>query len=225
VERCTLHWQEYPVAFDGHTFKVFDTVGFEEPGFGMNKYLDVIANAYNLIAKLRNEGGIHLLLFCVRAGRFSATIQNNYRLVYEWLCEKKVPIVLVLTGLEREKNMDDWWTRYKPTFDKYEIFVDSHACITAADGLEGRHQQLYEQSRRLIRQLAIQHTHDSQAANPGGEVWYRKVARKLWQMTLGKIPRKKNIEIVLTKRCGMPPEAAKELAVRIRSDLLDAGTG
>jgi len=72
VERCTLHWQEYPVAFDGHTFKVFDTVGFEEPGFGMNKYLDVIANAYNLIAKLRNEGGIHLLL------RASREIQCNH---------------------------------------------------------------------------------------------------------------------------------------------------
>ena len=220
LERCTLHWQEYTVAFDGHSFKVFDTVGFEEPDLGVKEYLDVIANAYNLIAKLQNEGGIHLLLFCVRAGRFTSTIPNNYRLVYEWLCEKKVPIVLVLTGLEREQRMDDWWTKYKPTFDKYGIVVDSHACITSALGLEGRHRQLYEQSRRLIRQLVIQYTHDDQAAYQGGEAWYRKVARKLWAMTLGKIPKRKNIETVLTNRCGMPPEAAKELAQRIRSDLL-----
>jgi len=80
---------------------VFDTVGFEEPDLGVKEYLDVINNAYRLIAKLQNGGGIHLLLFCVRAGRLTSTTSNNYRLVYELLCEKKVPIVLV-TGLKRE---------------------------------------------------------------------------------------------------------------------------
>ncbi|KAJ8593882.1 P-loop containing nucleoside triphosphate hydrolase protein, partial [Rhizopogon salebrosus TDB-379] len=132
MERCTLDWQEHPVAFDGCVYKVFDTVGLEEPQLGMKEYLDIIVNAYNLIKKLNTEGGIDLLLFCVRAGRVTATLQTNYRLFYEWLCEKKVPIALVLTGLEREpKSMEDWWTRNKHIFAKYEIRVAGHACITA----------------------------------------------------------------------------------------------
>jgi hypothetical protein len=58
-----------------------------------------------LISKLRKEGGIDLLLFCVRAGRFTSTTQNNYRLFYEWLCEKNVPIV-VASFRENESDFE-----------------------------------------------------------------------------------------------------------------------
>jgi len=202
---------------------MFDTIGLEEPQLGMKEYLDVIVNAHNLVAKLDTEGGIDLLVFCVRAGRVTATLQTNYRLFYEWLCEKKVPIVLVLTGLERENNMEDWWDRNKLVFQRYGINVADHACITAASKLDGRHQQLYEQSRTLVRDLVIRHTDDREGvAYRGGEGWYKDVIQKLWGLTLGRVkftPKRKNIENVLTKRCGMPPVAAKELATRIRSDL------
>ncbi|KAJ8597346.1 hypothetical protein M405DRAFT_708927, partial [Rhizopogon salebrosus TDB-379] len=132
TEPCTMQWQEHPIAFDGCVYNVFDTIGIEDPLLGMKEYLDVIVNAHNLITKLNQEGGIDLLIFCVRAGRVTATLQTNYRLFYEWMCEKKVPIVLVLTGLEREKdNMENWWTRNKHILAKYEIRVAGHACITA----------------------------------------------------------------------------------------------
>jgi GTP-binding protein EngB required for normal cell division len=220
TERCTMHWEEHLIEFDGCTYKMFDTIGLEDPQLAIEEYLDAIVNAYSLITNLKDAGGIDLLVFCVRAGRFTSAIQSNYRLFYEWLCEKKVPIVLVLTGLEREKNMEDWWTKYKFTFDKYGIFVDGHACITAASGLEGKHQLLYEESRRLIHDLVRKHVHGG-GAYTGGEAWYRRVIQKMWQLTAGKLKftqRRKDIT-VLTKRCGMPPHAAKELASKIRTDL------
>jgi hypothetical protein len=46
---------------------------------------------------------------------------------------------LVVTGLKREKNMEDWWTRNKDTFDKYNIVIDGHACITSVNKLDERH--------------------------------------------------------------------------------------
>ncbi|KAJ8595560.1 hypothetical protein M405DRAFT_807086 [Rhizopogon salebrosus TDB-379] len=219
MERCTLQWQEHPVAFDGCVYNVFDTVGLEEPQLGMKDYLDIIVNAHNLITKLHQEGGIDLLLFCVRAGRVTATLQTNYRLFYEWLCEKKVPIVLVLTGLEREQNsMDDWWTRNKQIFARYEIRVAGHACITAANHLDGRPKQLYEDSRRLVRDLVRTHTQGEGGTWDGGEGSLTRFLRKLRELLQGK-PRRKDVVGVLTKRCHIPLEAAKQLAGSIRSDL------
>jgi hypothetical protein len=157
-----MRWEEHCIDFDGCTYKVFDTVGLEEPQLGTKEYLETIANAYDLIKTLKQAGGIHLLLFCVRAGTFTSSIPNNYQLVYENLCEKKVPVVLVLTGLEREENMEDWWTKYKGTFEKHSIIVDGHVCITAANGLDRRRQELYELSRQFVRKVAREHSHDRQ---------------------------------------------------------------
>jgi len=208
-KRCTSKWEEYHIGFNGYNYKVFDTVGLEDPQLGIKEYLDAIVNARNLIMKLEDEGGIDLLLFCVRAERVTETLQNNYRLFYEWLCEKKAPIVLVLTGLEREEHMEDWWTRNKAAFDKYGIDVQGHACITAANELDGRHQQLYEESRQLVRNLVRQHTYGRSCGWKGGG-WLRRFMGKLRVSILGN-PNKKYTKSVLIKRCGMPQEAAVEL--------------
>jgi len=219
TERCTMHWEEHPIAFDECNYKVFDTVGLEEPQLGIKEYLNVIVNARSLITKLDNEGGIDLLLFCVRAGRLSATLQNNYRLFYEWLCEKKVPIVIVITGLEREVNMEDWWTRYKGSFDRLNIVVDDHVCITAVN-LGGTYERLYEESRHLVRNIVKQYTRGGLHGGwKGGEGWFRRFVRKLKELILGdSTMRKKDVVAVLTKRCGMPSDAAVVLAKQVREE-------
>jgi len=220
-ERCTLHWKDYPINFDGYNYRVFDTIGLEEPQLGIEEYLGAIVNARNLIMKLESDGGIDLLLFCVRADRVAATLPNNYRLFYEWLCEGKVPIVLVLTGLERENRMEDWWTRNKATFDRYNIVVQDHACITAANNLDGRPRQLYEESRQLVRDLVRQHSYDNSSRWKGGDGWFRRFMGKLRELFLDDSSmKKKDIVTVLTKRCGVPMEAALELAKQVREDLV-----
>jgi predicted GTPase len=221
MQRYTMHWEEHAIFFDGCDYKVFDTIGLEEPQLGMKAYLEVIVNAYNLITKLNSEGGIDLLIFCVRAGRVTATLQNNYRLFYEWLCEEKVPVVLVLTGLEREPdNMEDWWTRNKHIFQQYEILVTGHACITAANHLDGRHKRLYEESRRSVRDLVTQHTQGKGGTWNGGEGLFRRFMRQLKDSVPQVTPKKKDVVSVLTKRCHLPPDAAKELAWKLKSDWL-----
>jgi tRNA U34 5-carboxymethylaminomethyl modifying GTPase MnmE/TrmE len=221
MTRSTMHWTKYSMTFDGYNYNVFDTIGLEEPQLGIDEYLQAIVNARNLIMKLDEGGGIDLLLFCVRAGRVSATIQNNYRLFYEWLCDKRVPIVIVLTGLEREENMEDWWTRNMATFKKYEIIVQGHACITAADKLDGRHQELYQQSRQLIRDVVKEHTHGRGGAGwKGGEGWFRGFMSRLRVLFLGNSSvKRKDVVSILTKRCGMPQDAAVKLAKEVRKDL------
>lgn len=107
MERCTMHWEEYSIAFDGCNYKVFDTVGLVESRLKI-EHPDAIADARTLITKLENGGGIDLLLFCVRPTRFTSTIESNYRrFCIELLRKRKIPIVLLVTALEDEKIMED----------------------------------------------------------------------------------------------------------------------
>jgi len=216
TQSCSRHWTEHSIAFDGHKYTVFDTAGLEDPECGVEEYLEAIMNARTLIMKLEKEGGIDLLLFCVRAGRVTSTTLNNYRLVYEWLCEKKFPIVLVLTGLEKEQNMEDWWIRNKVTFDRYEISFDGHVCVTAANNLDGRHQELYQQSRQLVRNLVEEHTYGRPGSGwKGANKWFRRFMRKELLFRHNFIKNDDTVT-VLTTRCGMPREAAVLLATRVR---------
>jgi predicted GTPase len=218
MQRCTMRWQEFNINFNNNSYTVFDTIGLEEPQLGIKEYLESVENAYRLIKELDKRGGIDLLLFCVRAGRVTATLQSNYRLFHEFLCEKKVPIVLAITNLEREQRMEDWWVRNHSTFDKYQIHVAGHACITAANRLDGRHKKLYEESRTTIRNLVEEFTADGKKqAWVGGDNLFVSLMRKLRELLAGgPNVRKKDLVPHLTKRCGISPDVAKQLANMIR---------
>ncbi|KAG1723931.1 P-loop containing nucleoside triphosphate hydrolase protein [Suillus lakei] len=220
LERCTLRWQEYPIEFDGKSYKVFDTVGLEEPQLGIPQFLDAVENAYRLIQDLERQGGIDLLLLCMRAGRVTSTLQNNYRLFHEFLCDKKVPIILVITHLENEVGeMDAWWKRNQKNFRDREVYVAGHACITA---VSGNFPLRHEESRTTIRKLVKEFTADGQKrAWNGGDNLFVSFMRKLWELLVArgnrKPPRKKMVSR-LTRRCGMSPDVAKQLVDMIRND-------
>ncbi|KAG1724255.1 hypothetical protein EDB19DRAFT_316665 [Suillus lakei] len=183
MQRCTMQWKEYTIGFGGDSYKVFETVALKYLELGNKEYLETVENAYRLIKELDSRGGIDLLLFCVRAGRVTTTIQSNYRLFHEFLCEKKVPIVLAVTHLEREQRTEDWWERNRHIFERCQIQVAGHACITAANTLDGRCRVLYEESRITIRDLVKQFTADGQKrAWIGGDRLFVSFMRKLKEL-------------------------------------------
>ncbi|KAF8137280.1 hypothetical protein EV363DRAFT_1446163 [Boletus edulis] len=103
LEGCTLEATEYSFTLSGETqtpLCIFDTVGLNEPKMGVNTFFGAIEEAHRLITSLHHSGGIDLLLFCIRGGRINATMQPNYRLFFEFLCEKKVPLAFIVTNLE-----------------------------------------------------------------------------------------------------------------------------
>jgi predicted GTPase len=225
MRSCTLHWQKYAIKFDNKSYNVFDTVGLEEPQLGIQQYLDAVENVYTLIQNLERQGGIDLLLFCMRAGRVTSTVQNNYRLFHEFLCDKKVPVVLVITCLEREAgDMDNWWGRNEYVFREREVYVAGHACITAIQGI---YPERYEQSRATIRKLVKKFAADGQKeAWKGGDSTFVSFMRKLKGLLVGKEKSrmKKNMVSRLTERCGLSPDVAKQLADRIKNDVVEGTT-
>jgi predicted GTPase len=215
IEACTTHWKEYSIEFHDEPFKVFDTVALDEPQPGIPQYFDAVENVYSLIHKLEREGGIDLLLFCMPAGTLKPMHQLNYRLFRNFLCDKKVPIVLAITKLERERVMEHWWTRNQETFRKKKIRVDGHACITTIE-----HSQ--KESRDTIWYLVENVIADGQK-----RAWKGVNDLSVSSMLLvgnENLRARKDIVSRLTKHCHMSPEVAKELAGRIKKVVVEGAT-
>jgi GTPase Era involved in 16S rRNA processing len=213
-----MRWTEYTVTFDNNTqYQVFDTVGLEEPLIQPQEYLSAITNASSLINALKERGGINLLLFCIRGGRVTATMQSNYRLFFEFLCEEKVPLALVVTNLEREKRMEDWYTRNEIHLEKQNIRSLGHACITAATTLDGRYNDKYEESRKIVRSVVQAHCSASMDGWSGGEGWFTSLISKFIAFVTGR-PKKTDVIGILTRRCGIDKKVAQEVAHKIRAE-------
>lgn len=150
---CTLDARPYDVTVQGRDFRIFDTVGLNEPQSLRDPdcLIGAINKAYRLVKYLSDTGGINLLVFCIRRGRITANMQQNYLLFHDFLCHKKVPIALVITHLEHEENMEDWWLYNHSHFTECGIHIVGHACITAKREFGDR----YHASRQAVHDLLI----------------------------------------------------------------------
>ena len=212
VNGCTMQSTRYDISFDDMNFTIFDTIGLEEPQMGVNGYLKAIEKAYELIVQLSAAGGIHLLLFCMRGGRITATTQSNYRLFCECLCNTKVPIALVFTGLEREVEMEDWWTRNKTHIEHYGIKSHGHACITAVQDDTPGEDLKFTESQRRIRELLKICALENEAFQLEAHSWFARIGRGMKSfIEKRKNPKKRDVMRVLTHRCKLDPETARKI--------------
>ena len=210
---CTIKSTRYDILVDNASYTVYETVGLEEYQMGINGYYDAIEKAYSLIQSLSNNGGIHLLLFCLRGGRITATVQSNYRLFHEFLCDKRVPIALVFTGLEREQRMEDWWSRNEGSIKKYGICSVAHACITAVQDPDDPGQvNKYDESRNTVLELLSKCTKDGPMVMDTQSWLVMLLGRMATFVPKRRRPKRKDYTRVLMKRCGMEPDAAKKVA-------------
>ncbi|KAF7975260.1 hypothetical protein HWV62_10134 [Athelia sp. TMB] len=152
---CTFKSASYEDMVDDMVIRMHDTVGLNEGQEGTVSARDAIIELYQLIKGL--EEGISLLVFCVR-GRIKDTTKKNYRMFFEGLCQKQVPIILLVTGLELEEpDMESWWSRNAQEFNSVNMIFAGHACITSTKGKErnGRfmYDQEYSESRARTRSL------------------------------------------------------------------------
>lgn len=211
LKGCTLEATEYSFTFPGPMkISIMDTVGLEEPEIGINTFFGAITKAHQLIKALVRNGGVDLLVFCIHAGRVTTTTQQNYRLFFDFLCAGKVPVAIVVTNLEHEASMEDWWTRNKTTFDKYDIRSVAHACITALPASVPAYAHKRAESKKALRMMLI----DALGNNANGpyvreeESWFGAFVKKVFHW---KSP-KKELSSRLETECGLPHDYADKLA-------------
>ena len=211
----------YDIPFDDMSFAIFDTIGLEKSQMGINGYLKAIENAYELIVKLGAAGGIHLILFCVRRRRITATTLSNYRLFCECLCNTKVPIALVFTGLEREVEMEDWWMRNKTYIEHHGIRSDGHACIpTTIQDETPREDLKYTESQQRICELMKTCALEDEAFLPELHSWFAKLGEGMRSFIENhRSPKwRDDVVRVLTHQCKLDPETTRKIA-----DMMERG--
>lgn len=107
--------------------------------------------------ELNSKGGINLLVYCVRAPRITQNTVRNYRMFHEGFCQKKVPIVLVVNGLELESSRSAWWEKNKEGYQNEKMQFSGEACVTTTKGKarEGRHmyETEFKESEDAVREL------------------------------------------------------------------------
>ena len=178
---CTFASRPYHVVLESYKpYCVWDTIGLNEPEISREDYLRAIKHAYMLIKGLEHSGGVHLLLLCMR-GRITKSVQQNYTLFLNILCEKKVPLGVVVTNLENEPCMEGWWTANEEVFKKYGISANGHACITAIPGIEGVFRERKEESKKRMHKLLLELT------MPAGEGWKKEDVQAWFTDLLGKM--------------------------------------
>ncbi|KIK76433.1 hypothetical protein PAXRUDRAFT_170015 [Paxillus rubicundulus Ve08.2h10] len=210
---CTLAAKEYQFQFGPTTIRLWDTVGLEEPERGANGYVGAIDKAIQLIHRLNATGGISLFLFCMRGNRITATAQSNYRLFYEVLGRKQVPIALAITHLEREIVMEDWWSRNVRMLNKSGIHSAGHACVTTLEV----HRQKYHESREVIQTLLSEFASQGKFSMPS-EVWIGRFLKGLGPLVDKSFPRGKDLIRILMTRCHLESNVAYRIAARIDQD-------
>ncbi|TEB33774.1 hypothetical protein FA13DRAFT_1707991 [Coprinellus micaceus] len=130
---CTLVSTKYPCRLCDEVLMLWDTAGLVEGEFGNVTAGQAEDNLASLLQNMEG-GGVSLLVYCIRARRFRTIIKSHYELFFEKTCGRAIPIVLVVTGLENEEFMEDWWVRNEREFRRRGIEFTGHACITSTRG-------------------------------------------------------------------------------------------
>ena len=160
---CTFCYQKHEVEISGENYILFDTVGLDEGTGGTVPAAEAEAKLKSLLRGLMSprSDGIGLLVYCVGCGKDSGRISSlvrNYSRVYSTICRKKVPIVVVATGLESyEPNMESWWSANKDKFAECGMDFKDHACVTTlGDSSITESERLrIAESRQSLRTLIV----------------------------------------------------------------------
>jgi len=135
------------------TYNFWDTPGLNEGEYGTAPPREALES----LLRLTEERRINLVIYCIRAGRFPDILRVNYDLYWGIICEKRVPIVLVVTGLEQEERPNDWWARNARQLTKWKMRFSGHACVTTMKGRNNIFGKEYDRSRKEVWELVQRH--------------------------------------------------------------------
>jgi hypothetical protein len=151
---CTLDYERHLLMLGDHHFAVWDTAGLDEGTQGTVPAEKAEAYLKRLLHDLAKTSGIDLLVYYVRGTRVRSALLTNYHLFYSAICRKKVPIAIVITGLEnQEGNMDTWWLKNEKQFSALQMRFDNYACVTTLQSSTGN--ATLEERRRISKRAVV----------------------------------------------------------------------
>jgi len=156
---CTFASSSYPINLGEREYRIWDTAGLNEGQHGTMPAEDALNNLRTLVQNLGD--GVNLLVYCIRGSRFRDILRVNYDLFAGIICQGKVPVVAVISGLENEESMDDWWEENKEEFEARGLSFQGQACVTTSKGKMKNgsfmFEEEYRESERKIKELLKEH--------------------------------------------------------------------
>lgn len=158
---CTPESTRYSVDISRQKFALFDTAGLNEGSAGTVPHQQAKKQLKSLLNKLMSHkspsDGIDLLVYCMHYTTAPRAILDTYNTVYSGTCRKKrVPIIVVVTGLESETPMESWWDSHKEIFNSMDLA--GHACVTTIQeypGIPKDFTRRVAQSSEILRDLIM----------------------------------------------------------------------
>ncbi|KIL54350.1 hypothetical protein M378DRAFT_28761 [Amanita muscaria Koide BX008] len=184
---CTFQSASYDVELKGRKYRLWDTIGLNEGERGTASPERSIQDLQSLVLNLQHEG-VNLLVYCIRGSRIRDIIKINYDLFWKIICNEQVPIVVVVTGLENEEDMEEWWTNNRPDFAAREMRFHDHACVTTTKGKRMKNGEFmyaaeFELSIKLVRDLIVKRCPET-PWKPDGSRWLIDIVQTMKQMFL-----------------------------------------
>jgi hypothetical protein len=144
---CTPTIQEFRIRSDaGDTYTIWDTPGLNEGTEGNVPDQEAFKQLFDLVQR----SGIYLIVYCIRGPRLKDIARVNYDLFYGIVCEGKVPIVLVVTGLELGNEMDQWWSHNVKVIEGMGMTFEGHACVTTTKGGGNIYEEKFRVSQERV---------------------------------------------------------------------------
>jgi len=148
---CTFEYERHEASFDGVPFNIYDTAGLNEGEQGRVPHWKAVHQLYTLIRAL---DGVSLLIYCMR-GRIKENTRANWILFTKVLCDRKVPIIAVETGLEEEEDLDERRFLFRRALGRHGIVPGGVACVVAVRGKRREYEERYNLSQRQLRHLIM----------------------------------------------------------------------
>ncbi|KIJ14040.1 hypothetical protein PAXINDRAFT_37252, partial [Paxillus involutus ATCC 200175] len=128
---CTRVSARCETAIRNEGFNLWDTRGLGEGFFRSLFKRSSEGELKKFLRERHRQGEIDLLVYCIRGSRAHQSIVKNYNTFCTVTRRLAAPVVILVTNLEREKNMEDWWERNESNLRRLGMEFDGHACITA----------------------------------------------------------------------------------------------
>ena len=128
------------------TYTFWDTPGLNEGEKGTMSSREAINNLFTLA----QERSINLVIYCIQSNRLTDIVRVNYDLFWRIICKKRVPIVVIVTGLEQERSMEAWWTTNEGRILEVGIKPDGYACVTTTKGINNMYEEEYKRSAERV---------------------------------------------------------------------------
>ncbi|KAI6114557.1 hypothetical protein F5141DRAFT_1001773 [Pisolithus sp. B1] len=125
VEVCTRRTTRHEATVESMKVHIWEVSGFNKPE-DLKKNAPDIEDKFGPI--LEAKASVNIILFCMRGQKVTATTKRIFELIHG-IFKKRIPIVLVINHLERERDMEDWWRRNQGTLGT-SMSGTRHVCVT-----------------------------------------------------------------------------------------------